>query len=64
MDKIIVLVTQGKNSSVSNVSVKLFDDRKSATTYCEEKTSDGKYWTFAEIIDEDEVVEPCYMENL
>ena len=53
--KIIVLETSGKNESVDNVRVKLFDNRADAEKYCTDTTDDpkdNKYWRYTEIIEE------------
>ena len=66
MSKIIVLKTEGKgnNSDADFVTVMLFDKTKDADEYCQENTKDGKYWSFAEIINAGERLEPWYMENV
>lgn len=61
----IVLKTEGKGKDyVDFVTVKLFDKKEDADDYCKVHTSDGKYWSFAEIISEGERLEAWYMENL
>ena len=52
----IVLITEGKNESVDNVTVKLFEEKTKAEEFCKVTTDDEtlnkKYWTLAEIIDD------------
>lgn len=60
MEKIIVLeyTGKGKHCSADTVKVKLFDDIISAENHCEKvKELDCKYWTFAEIVEEDSLYE-------
>lgn len=65
MGKIIVLKTEGKGRSGADfVTVVTFETIEKAQKYCKENTKDGKYWSFAEIINEGERIEPWYMENI
>ena len=66
MSKVIVLKTEGKgnNNGSDFVTVMLFDKTEDADKYCKENTKDGKYWSFAEIINAGERLETWYMENL
>ena len=67
MTPIIVLETSGKNESVDNVRVKLFDTKQVAEQYCldvSDKNQNQKYWRFAEIINEGLEYEIGRYENL
>lgn len=51
MEKIIVLVTEGKHDSVDYVTVLTFDDNMSALKFCKaNSTGKQKYWQNAEIV--------------
>jgi hypothetical protein len=57
---IIVLVTTGKHESVDTAKVVLFFERFQAEDYVKGiSTGKRKYWTKAEIVDSNEVVELC-----
>lgn len=66
MSKITVLKTEGKGRERADfVTVMLFDKKEDAENYCEENTNlDSKYWSFAEIINTGEKLEPWYGENM
>ena len=54
---IAVLILKGKgNAAADEASVQLFHDIPTALDFCEKETRPGKYWTFAQMMDEDEVV--------
>ena len=59
MEQIIVLLQKGKGyDSVDKVSVKLFTNKKDAEDFIEKNTDlVSKYWTYAEIIKEGEIIE-------
>lgn len=51
MDKVIVLVTEGKHESVDYVTVFMFDTEDEASKFCKEKsTGKQKYWIDACIV--------------
>lgn len=64
---IIVLITQGKNESVDYLAIHLFkdDEKDKAEAFCKEVTDKDpeRYWTFAEIIQEGETIEPARYKN-
>ena len=65
MSKIVVLKTEGKGKGYADfVTVMLFDKTEEADNHCKEHTIEGKYWSFAEIINTGERLEAWYMENL
>jgi hypothetical protein len=66
MSKIVVLKTEGKGrESADFVTVMLFDKTEDADKYCKEHTDlEAKYWSFAEIINTGERLEPWYGENM
>lgn len=66
MKKIIVLETSGKITSVECVKIKLYDTLELATEYCKSIITDPdeKYWTLAEIIEENVQYEMCRIENI
>jgi hypothetical protein len=65
MSKIVVLKTEGKGRNTPDfVTVMLFDKTEEADNYCKENTKEGKYWSFAEIINVGERLEAWYMENI
>lgn len=59
--KYIVLVSEGKREVTDHVTVKLFDTKTSAETYCQtintNSDNQGKYWKYAGIIENGESVE-------
>ena len=64
--QIIVLVTGGKNDDVDTVRVVLFDSYSEAVAFCNQttdKNKDEKYWTFADIIEENKTYEPIRYEH-
>lgn len=65
IDAIVVLVTQGKGESVDYVRVMLFKDLLEAEEYCYlmADSEPTKYWTHAEIIDQDTMYNVYRYEN-
>jgi len=60
MENITVLIFEGKNTSAEKVSFKLFNSIGDASDFIEKVNSlDGKYWTFAQMVQEGECV-PIY----
>ena len=60
MERIIVLVTEGKNESVDFAKVATFGNRIAALEFCKaNSTGRTKYWKKAEIIEDGERVELC-----
>lgn len=62
MEKIIVIVAEGKGrGSVDWITPKLFDTLKEAEEFIKEVNDlDSKYWTYAEVVEDGERVEPYY----
>lgn len=62
MDKVIVIVAKGKGRERPDfITPKLFDDIDKANKFIEDVNDlDGKYWTYAEVVDEGEELEPWY----
>lgn len=60
-DKIIVIVTSGKNESVDYVKVVLFDKFLAAHAYVEatSDTEKKKHWTTAEIVPVGRTIDLC-----
>ena len=64
--QIIVLVTGGKNDDFDTVRIVLFDSYSEAVAFCNQttdKNKDEKYWTFADIIEENKTYEPIRYEH-
>ena len=59
---IIVLTLYGKETTISHISVSLFESEKSAENYREninEFSLQNGQWVFAQIVDENEKIEPA-----
>ena len=52
-----VLIQRGKEHEAHIVSVKTFDTKAEAENFCISVQQQGKYWVYAEIVDDDELVE-------
>ena len=52
-----VLIQRGKEHETHIVSVKTFLTKTEAENFCKESQSIGKYWVYAKIIDEGELIE-------
>lgn len=53
----LVLVQRGKGHEAHIVSVKTFLTKAEAENFCKESQSVGKYWVYAKIINDGELVE-------
>jgi len=62
MEKIIVIVARGKGrESADWIKPVLFNTKEKAQKYIESVSDlESKYWTYAEIVDNGEEIEPWY----
>jgi hypothetical protein len=62
MEKVIVIVAKGKGrESADFIKPILFDTRDEALAYINSVNDlDSKYWTYAEIVDNGQEIEPWY----
>ena len=62
MEKIIVIVARGKGREGADwIKPVLFDTKEEAQKYIESVNDlESKYWTYAEIVDNDKEIEPWY----
>jgi hypothetical protein len=62
MGKIIVIVARGKGREGADwIKPVLFDTKEEAQKYIESVNDlESKYWTYAEIVDNGEEIEPWY----
>lgn len=62
MKKIIVIVARGKGREGADwIKPKLFDTKEEAEKFIESINDlESKYWTYAEIVDDGEEIEPWY----
>ena len=60
MNRVIVLVTEGKHESVDYAKIATFENRIAALEFCKaNNTGRKKHWKKAEIIEDGEQVELC-----
>lgn len=64
MEKIIVIVARGKGrEGADSITPKLFDTKEEAEKYIKSVNDlESKYWTYAEIVNDGEEIEPWYGE--
>jgi hypothetical protein len=62
MNKVIVIVAKGKGRENADfIKPVLFDTKEEAQAYIDSVNDlDSKYWTYAEIVDNGQEIEPWY----
>lgn len=62
MEKIIVIVAKGKGREGADwITPKLFNTKEEAEKFIQSVNDlDSKYWTYAEIVEDGEEIEPWY----
>lgn len=53
----LVLVQRGKCEDADIVSVRTFNTKAEAENFCSSVQREGKYWTYAQIVDDGELIE-------
>ena len=64
-DNQIVITLYGKDNTISHISVSLFDTRSSADNYCDNINDfqlQAEEWVYAQIVSENEKIEPIFPE--
>ena len=58
---VVVLVTKGKREDIDDVCIRIFDTELDAKSFIKEvDTGPKKYWTKAQIVEDNQSVDPLY----